>query len=75
MPRVRKVGRPLSSEWKETTIAAAEMGITPEQLLDLRRQQLFTPGKHYRCKNPKASEKGRRYIWHVKRCEVLLTPD
>ncbi len=69
----RKAGRPLSSDWKETAIAAAELGLTPEKLLALRLN-VFTAGKHYRVKNPQAALKGRRYLWHVGRCEPLLTP-
>jgi hypothetical protein len=69
----RKVGRPLSSDWKETAIAAAELGLTAPQLLALRLD-VFTAGKHYRVKNPQAALNGRRYLWHVQRCEPLLTP-
>lgn len=72
MPRVKR-GRPLSSEWKETAIAANDLGLTPDHLLSLRTA-VFKPGKHYRVKNPNASLKGRRYLWHVKRCESLLMP-
>lgn len=73
MARSRRVGRPISSEWKETTQAAQELGLTPRQLLKLRTQ-LFTAGKHYRCKNPTVPDKQKRYLWHVTRCEPLLTP-
>ena len=69
----RKAGRPLSSSWKETASAAEELGLTPEKLLDLRLA-VFTSGKHYRVKNPQAALNGRRYLWHVQRCEPLLTP-
>jgi hypothetical protein len=65
-------GRPLSSDWQETTDAATALGLTGEQLLRLRLQ-IFSPGKHYRVKNPTASGKGRRYLWHVSRCEALLS--
>lgn len=73
MARTRKVGRPISSDWKETAIAAAELGLTPDQLLSLRTQ-IFAAGKHYRCKNPTVAPQGRRYLWHVQRCEILLIP-
>ncbi len=66
-------GRPLSSDWVETSQAAAQLGLTPRQLLKLR-SQIFTAGKHYRVKNPTVPERQRRYLWHVARCEPLLSP-
>lgn len=73
MPKIKRIGRPLSSEWKETAVAAAELGLTSDQLLTLRTQ-IFKAGTHYRCKNPQVAPQGRRYLWHVKRCEPMLNP-
>lgn len=72
MPRAKRLDVSPRA-WKETSLAAAELGLEPDQLLSLRTK-LFTPGQHYRCKNPHAAIQGRRYLWHVERCEVLLAP-
>lgn len=70
MPRV-KIGRPPSGEWQPTAIAAAKLGLSPDSLLALKGD-VFLAGTHYRCKNPRAIGNGRRYIWHLKRCDERL---
>ena len=72
MPRKR--GRPLSAEWMETSAIALKLGVSPEHLLRLRTE-LFTPGTHYRVKNPQASSKGRRYLWHLAKVEQRLASE
>jgi len=70
----RKRGRPLSAEWMETSDIALKLGVTPEHLLR-NRTELFTAGTHYRVKNPQATSKGRRYLWHLARVEQLLASE
>lgn len=69
----RKRGRPRSRAWKPTAAAAAALGLTPEELLRLRLN-LLKPIRHWRCTNPTAAPKGRRYIFHTERIEPLLVP-
>lgn len=71
MPRKRTK---LPSQWLETREAAAELGLTPSQLLTLRVSIPLQAGKHYRCKNPQASLQGRRYLFHANRISELLNP-
>jgi hypothetical protein len=61
------------SEWKETSLAADELGISIDTLMRLRAST-FKAGKHYRVKNPTAGPKGRRYLWNVPAIALLLTP-
>jgi len=71
MPR-KKVTR--KSQWLETADAAADLGLTPSQLLTLRVSLPLQAGKHYRCKNPQASPQGRRYLFNPNRISELLNP-
>lgn len=69
-----KRGRPRSKAWKATAAAADALGLSSEQLLKLRTQ-LLKPIQHWRCTNPTAAPKGRRYIFHVDKIEPLLVPE
>jgi hypothetical protein len=71
MPKPR-LGRPLSRDWLETTAAADALGISSKFLTGTLRAQL-KPGHHYRCKNPQASDRGKRYLWHLPRLEAHLS--
>jgi hypothetical protein len=63
-----------ASQWLETVAAAAELGLTPSQLLTLRVSLPLQAGKHYRVKNPQASTQGRRYLFNPNTIADLLNP-
>jgi hypothetical protein len=63
--------RTLSSDWVETTAAAQALGLRPKFMSQTLRHQLKA-GTHYRCKNPKAAERGRRYLWNLPKVEAYL---
>lgn len=63
------------SSWHETASACEQLGLSPKQLQVLRKEGLLKPGLHYRVKNPKARDNGRRYLWHVELIEGLLVPE
>ena len=43
-----KVGRPLSTDWVSTKTAAAELGCSIGHLFNLREDETFKHGKHFR---------------------------
>lgn len=59
------------SAWKMTVKAAAELGITADQLRKLRRCGLFKPGHHFRDTSVPGSGKPR-WQWHLERCARAL---
>lgn len=60
----------MKKDWLSTTRAAADLGLTPRQLLALRAAGVLESGKHYRKKNPQAARPS--YLWHVDRCSKIL---
>jgi hypothetical protein len=60
----------MTIKWLDTEEAAQELGITPRQLLKLRKLGIFKWGKHYRKKNPYAARPS--YVWHVKKCLEII---
>jgi hypothetical protein len=63
----------MSSAWNGTTEAAAILGVSAQFLRKTLIHQLKA-GKHYRCKNPQAPPRGRRYVWKTALIEPLLIP-
>lgn len=59
------------SAWKMTAKAAAELGITADQLRKLRRRGLFKQGHHFRDTSVPGSGKPR-WQWHLERCAKAL---
>lgn len=59
------------SEWLMTREAAAHLGVSPDQLRNLRSKGLFKSGVHYRDSSVPGS--GRPcWQWHVERCHQAL---
>jgi len=64
----------LEDRWVSTSEIAEILGTTNRQLNSMRGE-IFKPGKHYICKNPNTSQKGKRYLWDLKKCIEALKPD
>jgi hypothetical protein len=60
----------MKKDWVNTEQAALQLGITPRQLRELRKQGFFKSRKHYRKMNPTAYRP--TYIWHVENCSKIL---
>jgi hypothetical protein len=60
----------MKKDWLDTAEAADRLGITPRQLLELRKKGVLKSRKHYRKKNPTAYRP--TYIWNVERCAEIL---
>ncbi|HEY9659762.1 MAG TPA: hypothetical protein V6C65_15000 [Allocoleopsis sp.] len=59
------------SDWLSTDQAAAQLGISAEQLRKLRRRGLFKVGHH--CRDTSVPGSGLpRWQWHLARCEKAL---
>lgn len=50
--------------WVKTSVAASELSISVDYLLDLRQSQGMKPGVHYRDVS-KLNSKRPSYRWHV----------
>ena len=66
-----KVARPLSKDWVSTKTAAAELGCSIGHLFNLKEDEMFKHGKHFRDIR---RVNGRRatYRWHLPSCAAIL---
>lgn len=60
------------SAWVSTAIAAKELGVSDDYLLDLRSSSEVKPGIHIRRITPPEAER-HTYRWHLKKMEALMT--
>jgi len=66
------ISHPLpKSEWLMTRQAAAHLGLSPDQLRNLRVKGRFTSGVHYRDTSVPHSRRPC-WQWHVERCHQAL---
>jgi hypothetical protein len=62
----------LHSEWQPTDQAAKILGLSTDQLRNLRLKGLFIEGQHYRDASLPGSNRAY-WQWHVERCNQVLT--
>lgn len=62
----------LNSEWQPTDQAAKILGLSADQLRNLRLKGLFIEGQHYRDASLPGSNRAY-WQWHVEHCNQFLT--
>lgn len=62
----------LNSEWQPTDQAAKILGLSADQLRNLRLKGFFIEGEHYRDASLPNSNRAY-WQWHVERCNQFLT--
>lgn len=60
-----------ASEWQPTQLAAKSLGLSPDQLRNLRLNGVFVEGQHYRDTSLPNSLRPC-WQWHVERCNQQL---
>ena len=68
---IKKLGRPLSSDWVSTKIAAAELGCSIGHLFNLKEDETFKHGKHFRDIRRTYGIRAT-YRWHLPNCAAIL---
>lgn len=67
----KKIGRPLSQDWVSTKTAATELGCSVGHLFNLKSDEIFKHGKHYRdIRRPSGIR--ATYRWHLPNCVAVL---